>query len=461
MTMKRLYLLPVALLILCSCENFYLENQLGYQTTITDVRNFSYSLTDADYSAIASNPANRNMAAGMGKSEGDSSVYFLLQNLASNKYFGADTVIVPELFIPAFLANLYPQLSAGTLCEVNYRTVAEKPLYMDDFHIIRDFNPPEPLASVDDIVSALEANVNPLLKREGYKFVVNFADDKTYLYQFADGAFSEYHSDQIDVVALTKKDYATIGSTTIAEPERVVPILLRQLYPFAAADTKFALIFKSSSGNTIREVSFDGSDWTLDSKLTEESMSFEMKDKWIANISTYLNEPFIGHGQGNFVIQNVFLESPLKYTWYYSATYGMCSSAFTSGASYKSDTWLISPKVKLKKAVRPQLIFDQAFNKADNFTEEAHVMVSTDYKGDATTATWTELPWNLNEDGTLNVPLGNSWVFQSSGNMDLSAWAGQTIYIGFHYTTGPNADGVNVSGTWELKNVLVFEPEAQ
>ena len=86
-------------------------------------------------------------------------------------------------------------------------------------------------------------------------------------------------------------------------------------------------------------------------------------------------------------------------------------------------------------------------------------MVSTDYKDDVTKATWTELKWNVNEDGTLNVPPGTSWVFQTSGNLDLSEWAGESIHLGFNYTTGPNEEGVVVSGTWELQNVLVFEPE--
>ena len=457
--MKKLYLLPVALLMLCSCENFYLEHQLGYETTITDVRNFTYTLTDADYSSIASNPTNKQLAISMGKTETDSSVYFMLQNLGSYKYFGSDTIILPELFIPALLTSKYPQLSNGTLCEVTYKNVAEKPLYMDGFKVIRDFNPPEPLASVDDIIPSLDANINNLMKREGYKFVVNFSDDEALVYQFSDGEFSPYTFDQPRVLALSKNDYLTIGNTVITDPERILPILLKQKFPFAEADTKLALIFKSNKGNVIQEVTYDGSQWTLVSDLIDEVMSFEMKDKWIANISTYLNEPFIGHGQGNFVIQNVMLEDPLTYTWYYSAAYGMCTSAFTSGASYKSDTWLVSPKVKLKKARNPQLVFDQAFNKADNFTEEAHVMVSTDYKGDVTTATWTELPWNLNDDGTLNVPPGTSWVFQTTGNMDLSQWAGQTIYLGFRYTTGPNAEGITVSGTWEIKNLLVFEPE--
>ena len=215
------------------------------------------------------------------------------------------------------------------------------------------------------------------------------------------------------------------------------------------------MIYKNATGsNTFGEFNFDGTKWNMLEDVTTESMSFEVTDGWKANTSTYLSEPFLGHGQGAFVIQNVKLQEPLTYVWYYSSTYGMCASAYKDNASWESEAWLVSPVIKLKKARNPQLIFDQAFNKATNFTEEATVLVSTDYKGDVTTCTWTALEWSKNEDGTLNVPAGSSWVFQSSGNLDMSAFVGQSVYLAFRYTTSNG-----VSGTWEIKNVLVYEPE--
>ena len=458
--MKRLiYILPLLSMLFLSCENYYLEHQLGYETTITDVRTFAYTLTDGDYSAIASNATNKATALTMGKDETDSTIYFLLQNLSTNKYF-ADTLIAPDVFIPAFLAAKYPQLSAGTLCDVTYRTVQDKPIYQNEFQVIRDFNPPTPFTSYDEIVPSLDANVHALIKREGYKFLINFSDDEVLIYTYSNGEFSLFTTDAVTLYVLTRNDYKSIGADYLATPEHTLPIFLAQRFPYATEDTKYAVIYKGPARtNIIHEYVFDGKTWAPTADIADEVMSFEMKDQWKANISTYLNEPFLGHGQGNFVVQNVFLQDPLTYTWYYSATYGMCTSAFKDGASWKSNTWLVSPAVKLKKARRPQIVFDQAFNKADNFTEEAHVMVSTDYKGDVTTATWTELPWNTNEDGSLNVPPGTSWVFQTTGDIDLSAWKGQTIYIGFNYTTGENAEGIVVSGTWELKNLLVYEPE--
>ena len=453
---KVLYILTCTLLF-SACENFYLNNQLGFEPTIEDVRNFAYTLTEADYASIASNPTNIATTLAMGKYENDSSIYTRLQKLKTNKYF-ADTLISPELFIPAFMTAKYPHLSEGTVCEVTYRISADMPIYFTDFQTIRLVKDPiTPYTSIDEVIPALDTLVDSRMKKEGYKYVVNFSDEITYIYQYTDGAFSLFYSEMINVIALSNADYAAIGITKIEDPQTTLNTYLLNRFPYAAADTKYGVIYKNDKGaNTFAEFNYDGTKWIMLSTIADETMSFEVKNIWKANTSTYLSEPFIGHGQGNFVIQNVTLQDPLTYVWYYSSSYGMCASAFKENASWDSEAWLVSPIVKLKKARNPQLIFDQAFNKASNFTEEATVLVSTDYKGDVKTCNWEELEWNKNEDGSLNVPPGTSWVFQTTGNIDLSKYKGQSIYLGFRYTTSGS-----ISGTWEIKNILVYEPETE
>lgn len=451
-TMKKILYIVVCALCLASCENFFLEHQLGYEPSITVVRNFTYTLTDADYGTIASNKTNVKTALNMGEYEGDSSVYYDLQKLSTGKYFAG--IIAPEVFLPAFMAAKYPQYSDGTMCEVTYRAASDVPSYFADFQTVISFTPAEELASKQDIVAAMQNEIKD--PQNGTKYVVNYSDNLTYIYQYQNDKFSEYSSTLVTPVALAKADYAEIGAEQIEDPERVLSIWLSRRYPYATEDTKYLVVYQNAEDYTFAEFTYNAEEWIIWNNVTMESMSFEMKDVWKANISTYLSEPFIEHGQGNFVVQNVNLQSPLTYVWYYSASYGMCASAYKSGASYDSEAWLVSPLVKLKAAKHPQLVFDQAFNKAPNFTEEATVLVSTDYKGDVTTATWTPLEWAKNEDGTLNVPAGTSWVFQTSDNLDLSEFAGQFVHIAFRYTTSGG-----ISGTWEIKNVLIYEPETE
>ncbi len=448
---KLLYIFPVFALLIASCENYYMDHQLGFENTIDDVRNFTYTLTDADYKAIANNAKNIEMALALDPV--DSSFYATLQKVGSNKYF-SDSIISADVYIPAFLSGLYPQLSKGTICEVFFNVLADQPLYFTDFAIMREFTPSTEIPTIDDIPAVMASEITN--KRDGWKFWVYYRDDMALLYQYTKetDTFSPYENDQVEVYVLCHNDYLELGSVKgVASPETTLPIFLKEHYPYAAAESKKLVCYKNESGvRTFTEFHYDGNAWVALSTTAEESMSFEMKDTWKANTSVFLTEPFIGHGQGAFVIQNVLLQDPLTYVWYYSATYGMCASAYKGGASYDSEAWLVSPRVKLKKAKKPALIFDQAFNKAANFTEECTVLVSTDYKGDVTTATWEALEWNKNDDGTLNVPNGTTWIFQTTGDLDMSKWAGQNVYIGFRYTTSKG-----ISGTWELQNVLVHE----
>ena len=79
-------------------------------------------------------------------------------------------------------------------------------------------------------------------------------------------------------------------------------------------------------------------------------------------------------------------------------------------------------------------------------------MVSVNYEGDVTECDWVPIPFNQDENGNYIVPDGSSWDFMSTGNLDLSAFAGQKITIGFKYTS--SSEG---SATWEFKNLVVKE----
>lgn len=453
----QLFFLILAGILCCSCEDFYLEHQLDYEPTITIKRNFEYKMTDADYSSLAKNETNIATALAMGATPTDSSFVTLLNNVGTDKAF-LDTLIAPEVFIPAFLASKYPHLSAGTLCEVTYRATADLPIYFEDFKIIREFTPKNEIDDIEDIPATMDAEIHRLLKVEGYIYLVNYRDDEAYLYTYHNKAFVPYENSMIDIYPLTQKDYEELGERYLTDPEYSLNLLMHERFPYAKPNVRKGIIYKYQDADEKYHTSFGQLDftdnvWVLLPTISEEVMSFEMQDAWKANLSTFLSEPFLGHGQGNFVIQNVFLEDPLTYVWYYSSTYGMCASAYKENASHTSEAWLVSPLIKLKKAKNPHLIFDQAFNKATNFTEEATVLVSTDYKGDVTTCTWTPLEWNLDEKGNLNVPPGSSWVFQSTGNLDMTRWIGEKVYLGFRYTTKNG-----ISGTWEIKNVLVYDP---
>jgi hypothetical protein len=108
------------------------------------------------------------------------------------------------------------------------------------------------------------------------------------------------------------------------------------------------------------------------------------------------------------------------------------------GGSFANEDWLISPVVDLTGYTSVIFTFETAKNYTGNDIE---VKISTDYSGDPTTATWTDLQVTLSS---------GSWAWTSSGDIDLSSYAGQNIVVGFKYTSTTTA-----SATWEVDNILI------
>mgnify|MGYP002508299710 CR=1 FL=1 len=278
---------------------------------------------------------------------------------------------------------------------------------------------------------------------------------KTALYQYSNGKWTAYKNEAATVVAIPEDVYSAVGFTYLMDKNKdVMTTFLAQEFPYAQAGKAFTVVYVSTKEGAYNAIEFiyDGATFVENLGMSQTTTTFSLSDVWGSTI--YYKQYIMGEGQGKLTIQDVKLQEPLTYVWYYSAAYGMCASAFKDNASYESESWLVTPQIDLSRAKTPQFSFDQAFNKAPNFTEECAVFVSTNYNGDVTTCDWTQLEWNLNEDGTLNVPGGTSWVFQPSGYFDMSAYVGEKIHIAFRYTTSNG-----VSGTWEIRNLLLSEPE--
>ena len=279
---------------------------------------------------------------------------------------------------------------------------------------------------------------------------------KTVLYQYSEGKWKAYKNDAATVVALPEDVYSAVGYTYLLDKNKnILTTFLAQEFPYAQAGQAYTVVYVSTKEGAYNAIEFvyDGATFVENLGISTVTTAFSLTDVWGSTI--YYKQAILGEGQGKLTIQNVVCNDPLTYVWYYSGAYGMCASAFKDNVSYPSEAWLITPQIDLTRAKTPQFSFEHAFNKAEgDFTNECAVMISTDYVDDVTTATWTQLEWALNEDGTLNVPAGNSWTFQPTGALDMSAFVGEKIYVAFRYTTVGGK-----SGTWEIRNLLLAEPE--
>ncbi len=121
-------------------------------------------------------------------------------------------------------------------------------------------------------------------------------------------------------------------------------------------------------------------------------------------------------------------------------------SAFSTGVSTVS-SWLITPSINLTGAPAPKLTFLEAAGFAVGATT-FQVLVSTNYNGSNTpsTSTWTSV-FSI----TATTPTSGYATLASVGNINLSAYIGQTIYIAFKYDGGDPTK----STTYEFDDVKV------
>ena len=157
--------------------------------------------------------------------------------------------------------------------------------------------------------------------------------------------------------------------------------------------------------------------------------------------SDYIFSESFENGQGNFTIQDVVLPEDLTYVWIHDTQYNcMRSSAFVDH-SFATESWLVSPAIDLSNATNATLSFEQAVNKLSP-EGVLHVLISNDYQGDVTAASWSELVLD-------QWPAGNNWTFVSS-TANLSQFTGNVVTIAFKYTSTSNGSAV-----WEVKNLVV------
>ena len=281
---------------------------------------------------------------------------------------------------------------------------------------------------------------------------------KTVLYQYNGTKWVTYKNEAATVVAIPEDVYSAVGFTYLLDKNKdIMTSFLAQEFPYAQAGKAYTVVYVATKAGAYNAIEFvyDGTAFVENLGVSLATSTFSLSDVWGSTI--YYKQYIMGEGQGKLTIQDVICNEPMSYVWYYSAAYGMCASAFKNDASWESESWLITPMIDLSRAKMPEFSFDHAFNKAEgDFLNECSVWVSTSYTGNVTDAAnnWVQLEWNTLEDGTLDVPAGVSWTFQPTGKLDMSQFVGEKIHIAFRYKTVGGK-----SGTWEIRNLLLSEPE--
>ncbi len=122
------------------------------------------------------------------------------------------------------------------------------------------------------------------------------------------------------------------------------------------------------------------------------------------------------------------------------------TSAFNSGES-PFEVWLVTPEIALPDGSSPILTFEtkDAYNNGTGLTAK----ISTNFTGDVSAATWTDLSAVIATGNTSNY--GSD--FTPSGEVDLSAYAGQTVYIAYQYLGA--STGINTR--YQIDTIVIIQ----
>ena len=144
----------------------------------------------------------------------------------------------------------------------------------------------------------------------------------------------------------------------------------------------------------------------------------------------------LANGLGNFTSDGVQAASTNVWGWdtQYSCAKG---TAYISGA-HASESWLLSPTINLESVTGTAVVtFDHARHKSTNLND-AGCGLFVKVAGEDT---WTK----------LDIPTWpTDYTFVNSGEIDLEAYVGQKIQLGFKYVSTSSA-----AGTWEINNFSV------
>lgn len=113
-------------------------------------------------------------------------------------------------------------------------------------------------------------------------------------------------------------------------------------------------------------------------------------------------------------------------------------------------TWFVSPEIDLTEAEKAYLTVNMAlcYERGD-INENNSILISKDYKGDVTTATWQQLTYNT--DG-LN---GDDFEFIDKSMNIPSDYVGGKVVVAFRHTCAER------SSTWEIKSLMIQEGEVE
>ena len=506
--MKKILLLStVALASLASCSDY--EDQFNLPSQLTDVKNgTSLVLGGSDYSAIANLSANKELALSLdpeGKTYADA-----LAKLGDQKYF--DNMITAEQFLPAYIANKFPQVDMGSRIRVTYNSYCGMSQYLSDFANLKSeytltksdyksvwgevstakYLTPATISKMNDVLSAAYPKA-----AAGDMAVVNYAYSEfepaaggaeiPNVYQKVTSFDAEGGNYVIAALADDGKYYPfgklddgktygyvmpspiTVGDNNVIatdEGESQVVTIEKSEKGYRLKNTNGQYLYMAGtydSFNVNTTAPEEGADWTIASNgdgtftfknvLTEKSIKMNFyKEKYQFGSFADSRHTYMNEPMDKestrFTMQDILLPEGSTYVWKHDAT----------NKYYKASSFVN----KVNYASESWFVSDEidlakannpvmSFNAAMNFLgkDKFDDHLVLKVSTDYTDNVTTATWTDLAFD---NTGLGTSWTFKLISNIDLSAYKGQKIHIAFQYK-----GTTTCAPTFEFRNLKIKE----
>ncbi len=506
--MKKILLLStVALASLASCSDY--EDQFNLPSQLTDVKNgTSLVLGGSDYSAIANLSANKELALSLdpeGKTYADA-----LAKLGDQKYF--DNMITAEQFLPAYIANKFPQVDMGSRIRVTYNVYCGMSQYLSDFANLKSeytltksdyksvwgetstakYLTPATISKMNDVLSAAYPKA-----AAGDMAVVNYAYSE---FEPATGgaeipnvyqkvtSFDAEGGNYVIAALAADGNYYPFGKLDDGKTFGYVtpsPITVGDNNVIAAdeGESQVVAIEKSENGYRLKNKNgqylymagtFDsfnvnttapaeGADWTIASNgdgtftfknvLTGKSIKMNFyKEKYQFGSFADAKHTYMNEPMDKestrFTMQNILLPEGSTYVWKHDAT----------NKYYKASSF-VGGKNQASESwfVSDEIDLANANNPVMSFNAAMNFLGKDKFDDHLVLKVSTNYTDNVTTATWTdlafdNTGLGTSWTFKLISNIDLSAFKGQKIHIAFQYkgtaTCAPTA---------ELKNLKIKE----
>jgi len=281
-----------------------------------------------------------------------------------------------------------------------------------------------------------------------------------------------------ETYTLTDDDYAELGLTfgnfdSVEQAKDSLPAFLADMYPFWGQGSSVLVGYNLYVGNaegvsnyTGAEVySLTNSDYAatgsdafgfypnvnasnqLGDVLESQISSPAEGDLVLAKYKQYTENPVVGLAP---IVEYNFIGSLEGWTitdlvgadlgWTSEAAY-VQGNGFFNGQVANED-WLVSPEIDLTGESNLKFQIKQAINYANDISL-LKILVATDYDGDVTTATWSEI--NL-----ATTPTGGSNDMILSEDYDFSAYDGETINLALKYESTDDD-----AARWRVESIAI------